>query len=390
MNIFISYSHKDAHWLERLKVHLRPFERAGRIDAWSDTRIATGNEWRKEIKSAIASAQAAVLLVSADFLASEFITSNELPPLLLAAKRRSCAILPIIVGPCLYPEIQDLRDFQAANSPRSPLGGMRKSDAEKVLSEVAMRVLELSRNALVQQRPGRLSNVTKKRSGKFVGSPEIDDLIKNLHLGEWDAAERVALNVIALTNVRGKNRVFDALLRYADCPDEDDRFWGATMTFECCLRYAPWLITRLQFSTLAKHKNFSVRSVAASICLDMAQSAPDRVPIDILIPLSRYDEDWYVEAPANAALKSMASAFPAVLEVFFSRLQSNLPEERLHAASAIRGLTKKDAELLDRERISAELARMKELGDQDLITELEKVLHLLKGVQRKSRWRYGL
>jgi hypothetical protein len=34
--VFVSYSRRDAEWLERLKVHLRPFERAGRIDCWDD------------------------------------------------------------------------------------------------------------------------------------------------------------------------------------------------------------------------------------------------------------------------------------------------------------------------------------------------------------------
>ncbi len=43
--IFISYSHEDKEWLERLLVHLKPLERGGTIDLWDDTRIKTGDRW---------------------------------------------------------------------------------------------------------------------------------------------------------------------------------------------------------------------------------------------------------------------------------------------------------------------------------------------------------
>jgi hypothetical protein len=53
---------------------------------------------------------------------------------------------------------------------------------------------------------------------------------------------------------------------------------------------------------MASHRNFSVRSSAAFIFLRWAQFAPDRISIDILPKLSAYEEDWYVERPANAAV----------------------------------------------------------------------------------------
>src|ERR1700693_4194863 len=56
-------------------------------------------------------------------------------------------------------------------------------------------------------------------------------------------------------------------------------------------------------------------SSAAFICMNLAQYAPELVPLDILERLSVHDEDWYVQAPANAALKAMIRSIPATLHI---------------------------------------------------------------------------
>ena len=87
IRVFVSYSHADQRWLERLKVHLTPLHKQPEIDVWEDTRIKVGSKWRKEIQDAVNRANVAVLIISADFLASDFIRTNELPPLLKAAAK---------------------------------------------------------------------------------------------------------------------------------------------------------------------------------------------------------------------------------------------------------------------------------------------------------------
>src|SRR4051794_21762873 len=115
--VFISYSHCDRAALDRLHVFLKPLERKGLIDLWDDTRIRPSQDWREEIDQALATAKVAVLLVSADFLASHFIATVELPRLLDDERRRyGLVVLPVIWGPCQY-DGTPLERFQAVNDP---------------------------------------------------------------------------------------------------------------------------------------------------------------------------------------------------------------------------------------------------------------------------------
>src|SRR5437016_1098826 len=130
--VFVSYAHRDRRHLDRLRVHLRPLERSGLIDLWDDTRLKPGVDWRLEISAAIASAKVAVLLVSADFLASDFIAGNELPPLLAAAREEGALILPVVVSPCRFTETSELGAFQAANDPVRPLAALPVAERERL------------------------------------------------------------------------------------------------------------------------------------------------------------------------------------------------------------------------------------------------------------------
>lgn len=140
--VFISYSHADERWLLALKTHLRPLERDGFIESWDDTRIKAGSNWQREIEDALATANVAILLVSAPFLASEFITTKELPDLLTAAKAKGTLILPIIISACGFERMKELQEFQAFNSPDKPLNTMTKGNQDKLLEKVAARVME--------------------------------------------------------------------------------------------------------------------------------------------------------------------------------------------------------------------------------------------------------
>jgi hypothetical protein len=135
--VFISYSHQDLDFVKRILVHLRPLERAGLITAWSDTRLTAGDDWREHIRSALDRARVAILLISADFIASEFIMSDELPPLLVAAQLRGVRIVPVIVKPSRFLRDPKLNRFQALNEPTRPLIDLPEGDREAAYARLA-------------------------------------------------------------------------------------------------------------------------------------------------------------------------------------------------------------------------------------------------------------
>ncbi len=139
-NVFISYSHSDKEYLDRLIVHLKPLEKEGLIDLWVDTRLRAGDRWKKEIENALSRATVAVLLVSADFLASDFITDNELPPILRNAEEQGTRVIPLIVKPCRFTRDKNLRHFQAINDPSESMIHLSTGQQEAYYDSVAAEV----------------------------------------------------------------------------------------------------------------------------------------------------------------------------------------------------------------------------------------------------------
>jgi tetratricopeptide (TPR) repeat protein len=194
--VFISYSHKDDYWLERLKTHLRDVERLGLLDVWEDTRIRPGANWREEINDALNSAKVAVLLISQDFIASDFIADYELPALLAAAKKDGVIILPLILSSCSYDEIEHLSDIQSVNPPSRPLVDLTKGKREKYWNELRKAVIRAigeaeKKSVETNERENqRMLNFSIPRNRYFTGRKNI---LAQLHDGFKTGATAQAL-----------------------------------------------------------------------------------------------------------------------------------------------------------------------------------------------------
>jgi internalin A len=137
---FISYSRKDKRYLEEMRPHLDQYARLGLIDSWDDTQIGAGAVWRDEINKAMQSARVGILLISPDFLDSDFILKYELPQLLEAEKNGEVTLLIVILRPCAFKLYKELSEIQTVNPPSSPLSKMSKAQREMVWAELAENV----------------------------------------------------------------------------------------------------------------------------------------------------------------------------------------------------------------------------------------------------------
>jgi hypothetical protein len=79
---------------------------------WDDGEIKPREDWRNHIVAAIDNCKVAVLLVSPDFLSSEFVTDQEIPHLLRLREEGQVAVLPLIVPPCAWEVVEWLAEIQ--------------------------------------------------------------------------------------------------------------------------------------------------------------------------------------------------------------------------------------------------------------------------------------
>jgi predicted acylesterase/phospholipase RssA len=137
--VFISYSRKDSEWLHKLQDALQPYTWNRSLNLWADTDIPAGADWDREIRRALAAAKVAVLLVTINYLASDFIKNVELPEFVRAAREEGLRLLWVLVGPCGYKETA-LASFQAVNDPRGPLKHMTEAEQEAELVRICEEI----------------------------------------------------------------------------------------------------------------------------------------------------------------------------------------------------------------------------------------------------------
>ena len=129
-SVFISYSHNDSNYVDRLRIHLKPIEKKYNILIWDDSKLEPGDKWRETVIENLERASVVLLVVSPDFLASEFVMEFEYPKALKNAEEKGTKILMLIAGPCLLDEFE-ISDIQAINSPENTLQDLETNGAEQ-------------------------------------------------------------------------------------------------------------------------------------------------------------------------------------------------------------------------------------------------------------------
>jgi hypothetical protein len=102
MEVFLSYSHRDEDLRNELEKHLSILKRQGAIDVWSDHRIGPGEEIGGQIDQHLESADVILLLVSSDFLDSDYCYDVEMARAMERHEQGEARVIPVILRPCAW------------------------------------------------------------------------------------------------------------------------------------------------------------------------------------------------------------------------------------------------------------------------------------------------
>jgi hypothetical protein len=102
VSLFYSYSHRDEEFRSALETHLSVLRRSRLIAEWHDRMIGAGGDWKGEIDRNLASADIVLLLVSADFIASDYCWGEEMTKALQRHERGEARVIPVILRPCRW------------------------------------------------------------------------------------------------------------------------------------------------------------------------------------------------------------------------------------------------------------------------------------------------
>lgn len=137
--LFVCYAHSDASFLREIETHLKPLTGEEGLALWSDKQIEAGADWEQRINTALTGADAAIVLVSAEALASNYIMTKELP-VIEARHKEGLAVYVINVSASLAADHPFLGRLQWVNKPEEPLSELTKPLRDRRLSEFARQL----------------------------------------------------------------------------------------------------------------------------------------------------------------------------------------------------------------------------------------------------------
>jgi internalin A len=143
LRIFFSYSHKDELYRNELEVHMAMLKRSGRIETWHDRKIMAGDHWDDKIKEQLQQADIVLLMISSDFLHSDYIWEQELSVLRhrKSDKSDSLRIIPIFTRPCDTNDLDEMQWQGAQKDKQSQMPWISSaSDRDAVYADIVKNI----------------------------------------------------------------------------------------------------------------------------------------------------------------------------------------------------------------------------------------------------------
>jgi len=201
--VFVSYSHKDEAWKDKLLPQFGQLARLGILEVWDDRQIKAGVDWYARIREILGKTRCAVCLISDNFLNSAFCMDEEIPYLLQRRYRGKLELFPLLLSDCVWEAHPWLKRWQIRPRDARSIETHFAANPKQVFADLAREVVQYLETGKGHERPpppGPAPEVDVTRL------PETDDLLfgrrKELNfLNEaWDEQR---LNVVALVSSGG-------------------------------------------------------------------------------------------------------------------------------------------------------------------------------------------
>ncbi len=211
----------DEEWKDKLRPHLKVLEQLGEIVIWDDRKIGVGAEWFDEIKKEMQDADAAICLISANYLASDFVNKEEIPYLLERRENDGMPLIPILIHPCLWDAIPWLSAKQMyPRDGKSVSVDFPGKKANTIFTDVAAEIHKLvtkkvTRSAVPKPKLKRIDKIDINRLP--VTGQELFGRKEELQLLDkaWESGDTNVVSLVAWGGV-GKSTLINKWLEYMD------------------------------------------------------------------------------------------------------------------------------------------------------------------------------
>jgi TIR domain len=151
IEVFISYAQEDERLMRKLEKHLTTLKHQGYITFWNNLRINAGKEWNNEINIHLNTAHVILLLISSDFMSSDYCTSVEVKKALLRHDAGECRVIPIILRP-VYWRIAPVSKLQPLPVDGKPVTEWHNKDKAfaNIVEEIQKAIDELLVDPLIE------------------------------------------------------------------------------------------------------------------------------------------------------------------------------------------------------------------------------------------------
>lgn len=255
VNVFYSYSHRDERFREALETHLSILRRENIVKEWHDRKISPGTEWEKEIDDNLEESDLIILLVSPDFIASDYCWGKEVKQAMERHEAQLSLVIPVLIRPtdwtgAPFSKLQALpkdakpitnwsteddgwldvvRSIRKSVSEIQSAKENRKSKSGQLIAIGSLLTEEVERVDIRYSSPSKIG-------GYRTGFPVLDEAVDGLHAGDlWVIAASAEVDKLEFA------------LRIVQCVSTIEKRGAAVFS----MRFPALAITRQLFSILA-------------------------------------------------------------------------------------------------------------------------------------------